>query len=48
VVWKDVEKLKQIVQFCVSFGTQYILDEKEDEARRIPFFAYFIEEMIAL
>ncbi len=46
-VWKDVEKLRQIVQFCVSNGTQWILDDDEDEARRMPILAYFIEQNIA-
>ena len=46
-VWKDVEKLKWIVQFCVSFGTQLIIDGDEDEARIEASFAYFMEENIA-
>jgi hypothetical protein len=46
-VWKDVEKLKQVVSYCVAVGTQCILDEKENKARLMPLFAYFIEQHIA-
>ena len=46
-VWKDAEKLKQIVCFCVAIGAECILAEAEDEAHLMSSFAYFFEEMIA-
>ena len=47
-VWNDLAQLRQIVQFCVSNGTQCILDEAEDDARRMSVCAYFIEQCIKL
>jgi hypothetical protein len=47
-VWKNEATLRQIVCFCVTMGAQCILDEKDDEARRMSVCAYFIEQIIAL
>jgi len=47
-VWKDAEKLKQVVSYCVAIGTQWIIDEEEDQARFWPSITYFFEEIIAV
>jgi hypothetical protein len=47
-VWKDEAQLRQIVCFCVTFGTQCILDENDGTARAVSVCAYFIEQIIAL
>ena len=47
-VWKDAEKLRQIVSCYVAEGAQYVLNRRDDDARAVAHFAHFFEEMMQL
>eukprot|EP00574_Skeletonema_japonicum_P000413 CAMPEP_0201739022 /NCGR_PEP_ID=MMETSP0593-20130828/45556_1 /ASSEMBLY_ACC=CAM_ASM_000672 /TAXON_ID=267983 /ORGANISM="Skeletonema japonicum, Strain CCMP2506" /LENGTH=267 /DNA_ID=CAMNT_0048233259 /DNA_START=26 /DNA_END=829 /DNA_ORIENTATION=+ len=47
-VWKDSTKMEVAMSYCLSIGTNYILEDKYDHASRIATTARYFEEHIAV